>query len=552
LGRALTSGLAALAVLVAPSAAGAAWSSSGSGGQAARAISLPGGNTPSASVSNRSVTVSWTATTLPGGAGAAGYEVRRYSTGGTLQSTGSGCSGTVTATSCTETAVPGGTWRYAVVPVQGNWKGSESSQSTAVTVASPALSLSPSSVSTLPATLTGSLSAYVPGQTVTFRLDNASSGTVLSGSISPSPVPSGGGASVSVTLPAGTSNGPHTVYAVGSSGDVASASVAVAGSTTITTSAWDVRDVSTGTSSNVSAQTAFAGDGRTLNTGLWAGSFSASRYIAFDSNTTLPAGKSITGATFNYRRAAAVVGTTDCFYLEVVRISTGAVIGTHGSAASPVGCVTGTSLATVSTPLPEITTSDLANDARVRVYSSSTLAAATTIDLATLSGSAAGTPFTLYTRNYIDAAAGGGATTYAWSQIATDGTELEAGANWATSFQATRYLEFKFPAYVPSGATLTGATLRHAYRSLSTGNTACWHADVYSGAALIAAYGSAASPVGCNTTTSAVTDSLAMPAVNTAARANDLTVRLYFRGTANGSNRRTRHDLTELSLTYSE
>lgn len=549
--RSLASGLAFLAVLVAPGAAGAAWSSSGSGGQAARAISLPGGNTPSASVSNRSVTVSWSASTLPGGAQVAGYQVRRYSTGGTLQSTGSGCSGTVSATSCTEAAVPAGTWRYAVVPVQGNWSGAESSRSTSVTVASPALSLSPSSVATLPATLTGTLSAYVPGQTVTFRLDDASTGTVLSGSITPSPVPASGSASVSVTLPAGTSNGSHTVYAVGSSGDVASAPVTVSGSTTIVTSAWDMRDASTTVAANASAPTAFAGDGLTVTTGLWGPAFSSSRYISFDPNTTLPSGRAITGAAFNYRRAGSVAGVTICFYLEVVRVSTGAVIATHGSAASPEACTTGTGLTNVTVPLPEITTTDLANDARVRVYSRATALAATTVDLATISGTAAGTPFTLYARNYVDAAAGLGPTTYPWSQVATDGTEFES-SNWANAFQATRYLELKFPAYVPSGATVTGATLRHAYRSVSTGNTACWYADVYSGGALIATYGSSTSPAGCNTTTSVATDSLPLPAVNTPGRANDLTVRLYFRGSANGSARRTRHDLTELALTYTE
>jgi hypothetical protein len=549
--RSLASGLAVLAVLVAPSAAGAAWPSIGAGGQAARAISLPGGSTPSASVSNRSVTVSWSASALPGGAQVAGYQVRRYSAGGTLQSIGSGCSGTVSATSCTETAVPAGTWRYAIVPVQGNWTGAESSRSTSVTVASPALSLSPSSVSSLPATLTGTLSAYVPGQTVTFRLDDATSGTLLSGSIAPNPVPASGTASVSVTLPAGTANGPHTVYAVGSSGDVASAAATVSASTTITTSAWDVRDASTTVADNVSAPTAFAGDGETLTTGLWGAIFSSSHYIGFDSNTTLPSGRAITGAAFNYRRAVSTTGVTVCFYLEVARISTGAVIGTHGSAASPEGCTTGTSLANIVVPLPEITTTDIANDARVRVYSRSTVSAATTVDLATISGSAAGTPFTLYTRNFIDAAAGGTPVTTPWSQVAADGTEIES-SNWANAFQTSRYLEVKFPAYVPSGATVTGATLRHAYRSVSTGNTACWYADVYSAGALIATYGSSASPAGCNTTTSVTTDSLPLPAVNTPGRANDLTVRLYFRGTANGSARRTRHDLTELALTYTE
>ena len=32
--------------------------------------------------------------------------------------------------------------------------------------------------------------SFIDGQTVTFRLDNSTSGTVLTGSITPSPVPS--------------------------------------------------------------------------------------------------------------------------------------------------------------------------------------------------------------------------------------------------------------------------------------------------------------------------------------------------------------------------
>jgi hypothetical protein len=99
--------------------------------------------------------------------------------------------------------------------------------SAAVTVASPNLTLDSSSANCLPATITGQISNFIDGQTVTFRLDNPSSGTVLSGSISPSPVPSSGIASASVTIPAGTSSGSHTVYAIGSQGDTASAPLTV-------------------------------------------------------------------------------------------------------------------------------------------------------------------------------------------------------------------------------------------------------------------------------------------------------------------------------------
>ena len=96
-----------------------------------------------------------------------------------------------------------------------------------MTVDPPTLNLSSSNVPTVPATRTGTIDNWVPGQTVTFRLDNPTTGTILAGSITPSSVPASGSAAVSVTLPAGTSNGSHTIYAVGSGGDVAAAGVTV-------------------------------------------------------------------------------------------------------------------------------------------------------------------------------------------------------------------------------------------------------------------------------------------------------------------------------------
>jgi hypothetical protein len=62
---------------------------------------------------------------LPSG----GYVVRRYSSGGTAQTTGTACnttiSGSATTLSCMETNVPDGTWLYGVTPTLGNWEGVE-------------------------------------------------------------------------------------------------------------------------------------------------------------------------------------------------------------------------------------------------------------------------------------------------------------------------------------------------------------------------------------------------------------------------------------------
>src|SRR4051794_24785110 len=258
--------LACMAMALLPAVASASWHATSSNGKGySVSKSLSAGNTPTASVSNRSVTVSWTAP--GGGAPASGYVVKRYNTGGALQTIGAGCSGTVAGTSCTETSVPAGSWKYSVTPANANWRGAESAQSTAATVGSPTLTVSPTNITSLPQTLTGSIANFIPGQTVTYRLDDPTTGTVLTGSITPSPVQASGAATVSVTIPAGTANGAHTVYAIGSSSDTASAAITVV-PTTITTAGWDLRDASSGAEVNVSDPYAFASDSRTHTTSL--------------------------------------------------------------------------------------------------------------------------------------------------------------------------------------------------------------------------------------------------------------------------------------------
>jgi hypothetical protein len=217
--RSLLGGAVALLVFLTPGVALAAWSGQGSGTGGVKANSMPTGATPSVSLTGRNVTVSWTASTI-GGASVAGYTVDRYdATTLALQTIGASCSGTIAALTCTEAAVPPGSWKYTVTPRQGLWIGTEGPKSATATVASPSLAwTSPTTITSLPTTLTGTLASYVTGETVTFRLDDASSGTVLTSSISPTPVPTSGSVSFNATMPAGVLNGGHTVYAVGSLG----------------------------------------------------------------------------------------------------------------------------------------------------------------------------------------------------------------------------------------------------------------------------------------------------------------------------------------------
>lgn len=541
--------LAVILGLMLPAIALASWQAASSNGKAySKAKALPVGNTPTASVSNRSVTVSWTAPS--GGAPVTGYVVKRYNNSGTLQTIGANCSGTVAGTSCTESSVSAGTWKYSVTPANQNWRGTESAQSTAVAVGSPALTVSPTDITGLPTTLSGSISNFIAGQTVTFRLDDPSTGTLLAGSITPTPVPASGAATVSVTVPIGTSNGSHTIYAVGSGGDTASAAISVAVPTTITTSAWDFRDADTGTEANVSDPLGFSGDGRTYQANNFATGFSATRFLDFDYNNPVGPGQTPSAVSFSFRFADLTGLSNDCFYFETRRQSTNAVIATHGSTGAPVGCTNSTTQQTFTTSLPEIDTVDEANDLRVRVYvQRGLLGSATVLDQATVSGTAAGsTPFTLYEKSFNDQA-NGTANTTPWELYAADSTVYANGSNWPSSPGAAVYLKETFPAYVPSAATISNVAFNHAFHTNTNGRAVCYTLDVYAGATLLATHGTAASPVSCSSSsTTDQTDSVSLPEVTTAAQANGLSVRLhYFRTGAAAS---SSEDRAAMTITY--
>jgi hypothetical protein len=153
--------------------------------------------------------------------------IKRYDTSNNLQTIGSACAGTVAALTCTENAVPAGSWTYTVTPAQGSWRGTESAKSATATVTAAALTINTPSTNVLPTTFSGQITNFISGQTVTYRLDDPSTGTVLTGSIVPSPVPTNGTATVSVTVPGGTANGTHTIYATDAAGDQPGASITI-------------------------------------------------------------------------------------------------------------------------------------------------------------------------------------------------------------------------------------------------------------------------------------------------------------------------------------
>ncbi|MBL8775035.1 MAG: hypothetical protein JNK12_03850 [Acidimicrobiales bacterium] len=195
-----------LAVLSGAGVASAWWTSAAVGDLDVSTTTVPAPAAPAASVSSRSIVLSWPPVAIAGEVPASSYSVSRTSAEGTVDV--AACTGT--ATTCTDTGAPIGTSRYRVTARYRTWT-SDPGPATTVNVGGPVLTL-PSSVSSLPTTLTGSLSGAVPRTALAFRLDDPVTGTALSGT--PASVGSGPSTAVSVVLPAGTTDGTHTVYAI--------------------------------------------------------------------------------------------------------------------------------------------------------------------------------------------------------------------------------------------------------------------------------------------------------------------------------------------------
>lgn len=169
------------------------------------------------------------------------------------------------------------------------------------------------------------------------------------------------------------------------------------------TPAFQVGDSSSGTEIDRSSSFAFPGDSLTTTTSAWSTAFAADRYLEFDLNDSLASGVAVSAATFDFRFASSGAGQA-CYYFEVRRISTSAVLGTYGSSGGPVGCVTGTTLTSFSTAVPALATTSIANDLRIRLFGTESAGAAMVVDLATVGGSTAHQAFTLYPVMFRDAA----------------------------------------------------------------------------------------------------------------------------------------------------
>ena len=172
------------------------------------------------------------------------------------------------------------------------------------------------------------------------------------------------------------------------------------------TPAFQIGDSSSGTEVDRSSPFASSADGLTTTTSPWSNAFAGDRYVEFDLNDSLASGLAVLAsppATFDIAFASGGAGQA-CYYFEVRRISTSAVLGSHGSSGSPAGCVTGSTPTLFSTSIPEVASTSMTNDLRIRMYGAESAGAPMVIDLATVDGSTAQQVFTLYPVMFRDAA----------------------------------------------------------------------------------------------------------------------------------------------------
>jgi len=295
-------------------------------------------------------------------------------------------------------------------------------------------------------------------------------------------------------------------------------------------SAWSLQDVSSGTAANKSDPVSFAGDSLTdrSNGSIASGS---NVYFEFTMSSPLPAGFSVSSPQFNFPLASqgGPGAGNGCFWFEVR--SGASVIGTHGSYASAAGGSNKGTLATFSTAIPEVTTTDLANGIVIRAYAWETAGKKVDVDLATVTGSTPYGTFTQYETSATDTSSGSVTTT--WSLNSVDAVTFTSAGAFPTAATTTKYLQLSFDPGVPTGAVISTATLNFVYRPSAAVSSPglCYYVDVFQSTTLLGSHGSSSSAYSCNTSaTNFVTDPIPLSEVNSAARADSLVVKIYMWG----------------------
>lgn len=312
------------------------------------------------------------------------------------------------------------------------------------------------------------------------------------------------------------------------------------------TAPFDLREATGTGETNLSMPLAFT-DPLRVSTGVWISSFSPARYFEFDFSSPLPGGLPISDARFNFTFASAggPGSGTACVKFDVLRVSDGAVLGTHGSDASPSGCTTTLFLA-LSILIPEINNSTLFNDLKIRVYGRESGNKAFSIDMATTTGTALHA-YTVYPDSWTDLSNGSTPITTRWSLSASaDNSTYATVEGWSSAFN-TKYIKMSAPTIVPDGATMESASFTLSYRSDLVIDTTCLYLETYSGTTMLASHGSATNPLGCNSSINFATITESLPEASDPTKADSLVIRVYMR---NSGGRKAQVDLARLSATF--
>lgn len=114
--------------------------------------------------------------------------------------------------------------------------------------------------------------------------------------------------------------------------------------------------------------------------------------------------------------------------------------------------------------------------------------------------------------------------------FAGDSRTKTTGA-WAATFASTRYFQVNILPVLAPEVEITSATFNLNFRPSAASSTACFYFEVRAASTgtVLAAYGSAASPVACNSTTTLSAVATSIPILTSTTQANDLAIRIYMK-----------------------
>src|SRR5438874_7683406 len=212
----------------------------------------------------------------------------------------------------------------------------------------------------------------------------------------------------------------------------------------------ELRDASSGGAVNKSDPLDYD-DATPVLTGAWAAAYSATRFYQLDFNSPRPAGIPASSVNFNIKYASKGGGGSGnaCIYkTEVGRASNDSLLGTLDHSASPL-CSTGTTYRVVNEDISAyVTTTDIANDLRIKVFGYETGAKAWNIEYATVTGTSYSS-WTLFEGTVTDQSTGS-ATATTWALANAEGTGAAGtiytdASNWpSTNPSISRYLQVTF------------------------------------------------------------------------------------------------------------